>query len=257
MHYKQGYEKFLPSFLVDYDLFDFMAGKIGETASTAMIHNVLGTGMPNDAFTDIFLETFKIDPLSHKGLVWNLDYTPEEIANLSFEQAYHGFTILTDYLDKDDSKYRRKLLSELQEFIKSRWSEFIKESGENEFIKFICSCPDTYLSSEYNNVKDPLINPFFKMKFFKVKDSKEVEYGNSYIFIEAVRQQLTQGKGLLCPFWEADSPNNCCSSELKAILEKVWSCTSPAPSCELWERMGCLKKKAVTHKTRKSKNIRG
>ena len=66
----------------------------------------------------------------------------------------------------------------------------------------------------------------------------EVERGNFAIVLEAIRQQLTQGVGVVCLFWNLNAP--CCSSKNKALLEKVWGYTKPDGGCPYWERLGCL-----------------
>jgi hypothetical protein len=215
--YKEGYGKVMPSFPEAYDAFDFVAGKIGKTAATALIHNVLGTANPLAAFEGIVFEMCKIDPRAPNGFVWNLEDHPESIANLSFEQAYHGFSRLTDYLDPDDSHYRRKILLEFEALMKREWS-VVTQDAEDVFMKFLYGSPDTFLCSKYSNVIHPFVYPFSKVEFFKVEGSQEVEYGNPDIVLESIRQQLTQGKGLLCPFY---APHTCCGGlSIRSSLRK-------------------------------------
>jgi hypothetical protein len=85
--------------------------------------------------------------------------------------------------------------------------------------------------------------------------AEDVEYGEFFIVLEAIRQQLTQGDDLLCPFW-LWSPGSCCGGRNRAFLEKVWKHTKPDCSqCKRWERLGCLDKKLARF-NRKVKNVR-
>jgi hypothetical protein len=238
-HYKQEYGKLMPevnmstsgcTFQDVYEQFDFVAGKIGETAATAMIYNVLETAKPSQTFIDIIFKMCKIDPLVPSGFVWDVEiYPPEEIANLSFEQAYHGFTILTNFLDPDDTRYFRKYMLEIEKSVQDVWSRRV-EYAEDAFTKFFFGSPGTVLLTPYTDS----VQPFCKLpgKF------QEVASGDGIILTEAIRQQLTTGKGLLCPFWEY-SPGNCCDNGNKEFLENVWKRTCDS-SCENWTRQGCL-----------------
>jgi hypothetical protein len=105
----------------------------------------------------------------------------------------------------------------------------------DDFGKFLFSVPKAFLFSHYD---DNCIHPFFEPARHGNVLIQEVRYGNYYIILEAIRQQLTQGKGLLCPFWMY-APDRCCNSDNRALLENVWKCTSQS-SCKLWQRLGCL-----------------
>jgi hypothetical protein len=104
---------------------------------------------------------------------------------------------------------------------------------KEDLTSFLFGAPTTFLLTLYNDS----IQAFF----MKSERTEEVNYGNSAIFSEAIRQQLTTGIGLLCPFW-IHAPDRCCSSFNRAYLEKVWSRTCPDSSCTLWEQLGCLAK---------------
>jgi hypothetical protein len=231
-YYKKAYEKEMPGFSVAYDTFDFVAKKIGECAATSIIYTVLGTLNPTEAFLDIMSAICKIplpDPV--KDFLWKL--SPEEteaITNYSFEEANRFFSSLINVLDPDDSRYETKRMSEIADAIKQNWSD---EDKHSDFIKTLQSLsPTTLLISEYD---------YFTHNFFAGNGSQEVEYGNSAIFIEAIRQQLTQGCGVLCPFSLGTNPSQrCCGGRNRALLENIWSRTFPDSSCKLWRRMGCL-----------------
>jgi hypothetical protein len=54
-------------------------------------------------------------------------------------------------------------------------------------------------------------------------------------FMESLRQQLTRGRGLQCPFWTRG--RSCCGRRF--LLEGLLKATVPGPNCS-WRRNGCL-----------------
>ena len=50
--YKAQYEQLIPGFQEIYEAFDCVAGSIGDVATTALVHNALGTFQPARAFMD-------------------------------------------------------------------------------------------------------------------------------------------------------------------------------------------------------------
>jgi hypothetical protein len=50
--YKRGYEKFIPGFAAVFNQLNFVAGKIGETATRGLIDSVFDTFDPNEAFIE-------------------------------------------------------------------------------------------------------------------------------------------------------------------------------------------------------------
>jgi hypothetical protein len=223
-YYKSTYEEYIEGFGEAYEIFDLIANKIGNTAVFAMIYVVLETLHPDEAFLEIISELY----ISDKQM--------ETLSKLSFEEAYYYFKNIIDDLDKDGSFYRRKDILDSAEEIEEAFRKLKKEYSTididyaKDFLNFIVSTSDTFIICGYSKN----IHPFDKLEDI----TQEVDYGNFVICLEAIRQQLTQGKGLLCPFW-IYSPGNCCSSFNKAFFEKVWSCTSHNRSCN-WKRMGCL-----------------
>jgi hypothetical protein len=234
--YKEKYERYIPSFSTAYNAFDLVANKIGESAATAMMYSVFETPGPSTAFWHIISEMCKINPSVPNGFVWNVpDKDTAYIKNLPRDLEYYFFSEFIDRLDPDGSRFGKKALLDYIATTEEKWRS-VAQGLEPEFFKFLLDTHETILYCTYSD----FIHPFSKLG----EISKEVEYGNYFIFIEAIRQQLTQGIGLLCPFW-GYSPDRCC--DIKPILEKVWSCTSPTRSCRLWERMGCLAKDGGTH----------
>jgi hypothetical protein len=223
-------------FAAAYNAFDLIAEKLKETAGTAIIRNALATLNPTVAFFDIVSTMCKIDTDIPNGFVWTLpDKLTNRIANLSYEQADFWFSSLLRELNPDDSRYGRAYLSEITQESKQDWSSLLHELEEDDFIEFLFdSTPTMFLFTPYYRV----IHPFVKPDFSKPELSEPIERGNRTILLEAIRQQLTTGIGLLCPFWMY-SPDQCCNSDNKELLEKVWSCTSHNSSCN-WRRMGCL-----------------
>jgi hypothetical protein len=243
---KEKYGEIIPEFSIAYDAFDLVARKIGKTAAMCLIHHLFETGYPETAFAVYILEMCEIEKRDSLTTVrWALpDEASEFILNLSYEEAYRFFIKCTSAFDRGELRHKNKRegLLEVVELIRKEWSSRVQDSEDN-FIKFIYSSPTAVLYSEYSDN----IHHFPKIRC----DSEslyEVDYGNFLIILEAIRQQLITGIGLLCPFW--NSSHGCCSSENRALLEKVWSCTKPDSSCD-WERLGCLAKGALSRDQRK------
>jgi hypothetical protein len=245
-NYRAGYNEFIPGYAAVYDLFDFVAGKIGETAATAIILNVLDTINPVRAFVEILCEMCPNDPRTPIiDASWIVP--PEEtelIKNLSIEQAYLYFSNFLDELDPDDSVYRRKdvrdnaLTLVKQESI---LSQYIKD----DVAKFVLGSPMTALVSAYSDKVN--MYPIYKVDVTKeVEVFEEIEEGNFTILLESILQQLIHGMGLVCPFWFwLKSSHSCCGGSNRAFLEKVCEHTKPDKSCPFWMRLGCLTKEKV------------
>jgi hypothetical protein len=56
------------------------------------------------------------------------------------------------------------------------------------------------------------------------------------IFLESMRQQICQGVGLRCPFWDGE----CCGSDIRALLATVYSKTKPWMWQHHWQPPPCL-----------------
>jgi hypothetical protein len=61
------------------------------------------------------------------------------------------------------------------------------------------------------------------------------------IFLESIRQQICQGVGLRCPFWNGE----CCQSRgfregFKELLEKTYKITKPWKWPQYWQKPPCL-----------------
>jgi hypothetical protein len=249
--YKQLYGEGMPAFPVVYETFNFVAKKIGEAASDCLIKSVFETLNPTKAFIDILGEMVMIYPSvpinaflenpSDEYFVWSLsDEETDFLINFalkpSLDHGWYYFHSALSKLDPDDSRYKKVYLM----YLLAMRAKECRRNKKNDFSRFLFDSPKAVLFTKYSDKVHPFSN---------LEGSGDVEYGNFVILLEAIRQQLGQGMGLLCPFWD-DSTRTCCSRRNKAFLEKVWKCTSPTSDCECWERLGCLKKKAVAAKTR-------
>jgi hypothetical protein len=254
--YRTGYDEFIYGYAAFYNLFDFVARKIGENAATALVLNALGTINPERTFLEILcylcnigirvpLKDFLKNP-SDELLVWNL--SPQEtsfIRKLPLALANHYFSTRLDESDPDGSYYRRKDMQDDAAMI-AKQDSILSQYIKDELIKFVLGQPMTALFCMFSGYS-PYIHPFYKVDKAKKGeiDRGVVEDGNFTILIEAIMQQLIQGIGLLCPFWLYPRPH-CCSSRNRAFLEKVWKCTADF-SCKRWKRMGCLAKDGGPH----------
>jgi hypothetical protein len=186
------------------------------------------------------VEDFLKNP-SDELLVWKL--SPQQtsyIKKLPLAGANHYFYRFLGEFDPDDSCYRRKEMQDHVAMI-AKQDSILSQYIKDELIEFVLGQPMTALSCRFSGCS-PYIHRFYKVNVTKdeIKDEEVVEDGNFTILIEAIMQQLTQGIGLLCPFWLYPRPH-CCSSRNRAFLEKVWKCTADF-SCKRWKRMGCLAK---------------
>jgi hypothetical protein len=195
-----------------------------------MIFCVLHTGNPTTAFWDLIWRMCTLKSrIPTNDFAWQL--SPEmtlSLAKLSDRKAVVFFANLLEP-DRDDSRYKTMAL---RDYLARRgvWRALSRDE-EIDFLKFFLHTPSNALIySQYNPNTDFLS--------FEFENFKGVEYRNMYLFAEAILQQLITGKGLACPFWHPLS-GTCCSDHLRAILEKVWECTSPNGLCD-WKRMGCL-----------------
>jgi hypothetical protein len=262
--YKKAYGNYIPLKIFDaiagverqqnlafpaiYDAFDFVARKLGEAAALGIIFSVFETLYPSTVFLEILFAMCKVAPgvpfndflgkPSDEHFVWNLsEKATNNIATLSPEQAYHYFRGIIYQLDPNGSRYHRTLLLDSVVKLEEGWNVIAKDLMD-DFVKFLVGIRKTFLFSTFSRN----IHPFSKIGEL----TEEVVHGNFIIFIEAIRQQLTHGMGLLCPFWMW-SPGTCCHSLNREVLEKIWYCTKPNQSCRLWERLGCLKQETIAN----------
>jgi hypothetical protein len=234
-HYKNEYGKDIDGFEKAYEEFDLVAERIGEDATLAMIYSVFETLNPEAAFLDILVKMCSSNPsVPTNGMQGYVSKSADFIAKLSYEQALHFFSGFINWVDPDDSCYGRKAMLDITNEIKEKRNVLVREV-RHDFTKFLVGSPDVVLFSAYDSDG---IHPFAEITRYGDIVRHKVYYGNYALVLEAIRQQLTQGKGLLCPFW-LYLPGTCCGSDNRALLEKVWKCTSHNRSCN-WKRMGCL-----------------
>jgi hypothetical protein len=242
-YYKGAYEERIPGFHRAYEAFDLIDMTLGDTIAKAIVFCSLSTGNPDTAFWDIIWGMCALEPsVPTNNIVWNLSREMTSfLANLSREETYDYFSHFLDSLDKDDLRYGRKALRNHIATIEQKFASSIQDEWHDFYNFFLNGSPDTLLFSEYTQ----------KGLLLHGEDYNEVIYGDVYIFFESVLQQLVTGKGLVCPFWlhglhGPDNVDDCCRSENKELLEKVWSCTSHNCSYN-WKRMGCLAYDGGTH----------
>jgi hypothetical protein len=236
--YKEAYDEAIYGFKVVYEVFDSIAEKIGGKAAIAMIYNALETFNPDGAFCDLILE-----------MLLRNQSDQDFISNLSVEQTDMFFRKILEDIDKINLSYR--VISGMQAV-----ALILQEGRATEYIEdtFPTFTPNVY-SEQWKQLggldsdggvwrsiyfsKDSYLTLYFAEAVKHDRSAiQEVKYGNFAIALESIRQQLTKGIGLLCPFWIPSHP--CCSSRNRAFLEKVWSGTCPNSDCKLWERLGCL-----------------
>jgi hypothetical protein len=243
---KAKYEKYIPLFGGVYDAFDLIWEMLGEDIATTMIFSVLETFKPDLAFKEVLSQMCQSDlsvpsPESQQELVDVWKKTLPELSLESVFRLFGGIIDKLDHLDHEepyDRNYDRKGVLDRAEKIKEQWHA-ASQVIQDDLGKFLLGSPNTILFSHYNRTTH---------RFSKFNVTEEVRYGNFIIVLEAVRQQLTTGRGVLCPFWKysRDNAESCCSSHNRAFLDQVWSCTSHNESCN-WKRMGCLAKDDGKH----------
>jgi hypothetical protein len=220
--YMNEYGKTISLFPKAYKAFDRVVKKIGETAVKGMITSALDTINPNTAFRHIMLEIQKIDSYRY-------------LSSLSFEQALDYFREIFDSLDPDDSKYGRawllKRLESLENY--SVIPQKIKDGRHAHFAQFLLDPQESIICCDYFTEKRDFMYVIF---YDSDEHIKPVDYGNFALIVESIRQQLTHGRGLLCPFW-LYARDRCCGN--RELFEKIWKCTANS-SCKNWRRLGCL-----------------
>jgi hypothetical protein len=242
-HYKKLYDRYIPTFEETYNAFDFVVKKIGETAAHALIHTVLSTSEPTLAFKDIIFAMYMPDLCAPAGFEWNVtDYGTDYISKFSGEEAYDFFTKATERFDKDGSRYQRRNLLRYVERVEQEFEIIAQKVQLKEQINFLehvyVSSNPTILSAQYSN----FMYPISIIDTSKQESSEEnVKHGTFLILLEAIRQQVITGKGLLCPFWMWDDLRLCCGGKNTEFLEKVWKCTADS-TCKFWKPRGCLAK---------------
>jgi hypothetical protein len=228
----------IPGFQIAYEEFDLIAKKLGDTIARAIVMCSLSTANPDIAFWDIIWGMCELKSgVPTNNIVWALSSKKTSfLANLSPGEAYDYFSHYLDSLDKDDLRYERKLLRRNRISALVNWGKPIRE--DDAFYKFFHSTPQEMLLFSYYNIKGQIA--------FDLEDFSEVEYGQFYIFLESILQQLVTGKGLACPFWKGPD-TECCSSACRELLEQVWENTMHDCSWPLWMRLGCLVQEGGTH----------
>jgi hypothetical protein len=238
--YKEAYDDAIVGFSIAYEIVDNIANNLGESIADALIVSVLSTGHPERAFWGLLLGR---DVLESRVFPPEWALSPKETrraADLSFDQV--GMAIAKQLLedDPDDSYYQiRKLTTTIaaREEVYSDWGS--KSNGLEKF--FSNASPTTMLYSAFSEEAGC---PFINIMPEPGGDGiEEIRYGDYILVLEAIRQQLTQGIGVLCPF-SAWLPGECCHTYNREFLECVWSCTAHNRSCT-WKRMGCLRRRGT------------
>jgi hypothetical protein len=241
--YREAYDEFISGYSKAYDEFDCIAKKIGEPAAAALIYHVFETLHPDIAFKHTIRAMHKIDSRD-RDFLWNLSHEPWEDA---IRQAHDFFNKLTDRLDPDNN-FQRDEMRNLGRRVK-QYNSYLSKELENDFIKSYYLDPHEYLTSQYWAVYRPLRCAIFSFSVRNDDDEdksprQNLSYRPIVLLLETLRQQLTTGIGLFCPFWVDSglSDTDCCGDRNRELLEKVWSCTNRNSACKRWKRMGCLEK---------------
>jgi hypothetical protein len=237
-YYKGAYDEQISGFQLAYEAFDLIAKTLGDIIAKAIVTNVLNIGNPDRAFWDIIWRMCELKSgVPTNNIVLKLSRKETNfLANLSIGEACDYFSYLLDSLDKDDLRYRKKMLRKYIATAEQKLGALTK--GKYDFYKFILGTPEKgVLFSYYNNYG------FHKLD---LEDFGEVDFRYLYILLESILQQLVTGKGLACPFWEGPD-TECCGSECRELLEQVWRNTKAVHSWLLWMRLGCLAQDGGAH----------
>jgi hypothetical protein len=223
--YKDKYKEVMQEFPELYDAFDFVAGKIGETAARHIISNAFRTIVPNRAFLDIINILCEFDSsLRPKDILWNLsDKQANGIKNSSDEEVDLYFYWILSQIDPLDFGYRRLDIDRHTVDLERQWGALIQDNTMDNFLEIaVGQALNIYLYTAYSYDIHPFPHVVFPL-FCKVEDlgeevkvTKGIYYGSVLIVLEAIRQQLTQGIGLLCPFWSWN--HTCCSIKIERFL---------------------------------------
>jgi hypothetical protein len=242
--YKRAYGRYIEGFKKAYDAFDFMARTIGEDAAKGLIYCAFETLRPNVTFLCMLCTLCGLDLRSSGNRFrWTLSKKKtDELASLSTSEACNVFGKLIEVADSKDFIFKRKFVLEMLPKLKAPIPDL--DTGIAIVNLLVNPSPKAFLLSYYGDVIYPFVlrdldNPGNKRTTEQMTEDY-YGYGNPFVFTEAIRQQLTQGKGLLCPYWD-DERQVCCYPGNKVFLENVWSCTSPDAECKQWSRLGCLK----------------
>jgi hypothetical protein len=239
--YNKAYSEFISGYAEAYEEFECIAKKIGETAAAGLIFHVLNACHPGIAFKHTMSAIHKIDSRD-RDFLRNLWRGPLKDA---IRQMFGFFDKLTDQLDPDNYFAIEQMRTlDVEENIKRKFSALSKEL-ENDSTNFLFLSLNEFLLSHYTAEYSPFgyIRLDFSLRELESdqKNHKLQELSSRQIvlLLEAIRQQLTTGIGLLCPFW-ANSAPDCCGGRNRELLEKVWSCTQRNSAFERWKRLGCL-----------------
>lgn len=190
-----------------------------------MVHSLFETLNPTAAFRCIL-----------RFLMKQSDTRTHILASLSVKEVCDFFSNIIEAADPDGALYGRVDILATEEKLLQVW-DFFDQDIRDDIAEFLFRPASIVLFPRYNFS----IFPFYKTVVTEEGEILEEleEDENFTVLLESVLQQLTQGKGLLCPFWFL-SPYDCCSSRNREFLEKVWSCAKPESSLKFWGRLGCL-----------------
>jgi hypothetical protein len=118
-----------------------------------------------------------------------------------------------------------------------------RDSTWREFVNFEFTTRDgiTYLRAEPTKTFFDFVSTIRWPGDFPLDASNYWVMVQHCILIESIRQQICQGVGLRCPFWNGE----CCQSRgfpkgFKELLEKTYKITKPYKWHQHWQPLPCL-----------------
>jgi hypothetical protein len=154
--YKQLYGESMIAFPFFYEIFNFVAKKIGEAATDCLIKSVFETFNPTEAFIDILEKMVMIYPSvpfnaflenpSDEYFVWSLsdeetDFLINSALKPSLDHGSYYFRGALEKLDPDDSRYKKVYLMYL---LAMRVKE-CRRNKKNDFSRFLFDSPKAIL----------------------------------------------------------------------------------------------------------------
>ncbi len=187
----------IPGFSALYDRFNPVATKLGLDSALALVHAALSTPQPITGFVDLI--DLAADMLRQSEPLSDVTIAADVFTDVS--RRY-----LQQPIDNDTGEKLRTILRQM-----------VEQNGDEN----ASALPTPSWLSE---PEQPVFCTFGK-------NGLELALGRPHsafhmLWIESLRQQLTMGIGLGCPFWiegEGGSPGQCCG--LRCRLEAMWSNT--------------------------------
>jgi hypothetical protein len=191
-----------------YIRFRDIAGKVGYNTVIAMVRNALKT------------------------------FEPREELESVLKKYENYFLYISHGMDRNEAA-RAAASAENNKDLRMRAADY-KQYCRSDEVRYLLSNPTPSTPVE-RLLFDPALSFWFsyddKGVYFNNMDKVE-EVGILFVFLESLRQQMTCGIGVKCPFWSEDEAA-CCT--FRPLLEGFWKNTAHKEGvCESWRRQGCL-----------------